>query len=696
MGSYVPRTKPDHSVTGMPGGVPYIVGNEAAERFSFYGMRAILTIFMTKYLVDASGNDATMGEEQAKSVYHLFVAAAYFTPMLGALISDIFWGKYRTILVISLMYCVGHGLLALMDLGPVLGEAGYGGWDMKPFLFSGLFLIALGAGGIKPCVSAHVGDQFGRGNKHLMTQVFNWFYFSINTGAAASQLLTPLLLDMYGPALAFGLPGFLMAVATFVFWLGRKQFIHVPPAGWQSFKNETLSPDGRRAIKNLSPLFLLFVPMFWAIFDQTGGAWVIQADQMNRSFLGVNWLPSQIQFINPVMILIGIPIFTYGLYPLMGKFFTVTPLRKIGIGLVLTACSFFVSALVEQPIQDKQAEISVRLYDELADDIASLEPIGAEAGAGGAGGARPDAARDETADASGREARQRATLIKAALSASDEAAWEPSRTAALTGVSPVEVWEGLGEDSRDALLGPREEAALEAGFAAAADADAPDAEAFYEAGLALSVLAREVEDTRLARLFPPDAVAELVRALSTSTTEPDDEGEGGGEAVSDLAHAVKLAREVWVEQEGGSYRPDEDRIISDYLDVMPNIGWQFFAYLVLTSGEIMVSIVCLEFAYSQSPRKMKSLIMGVYFLGVSLGNAFVSIVNAVIGSVQKATGVNPLEGASYYWFFGGLMLLTALIYMVWAPFYKGETFIQGEDEEDLIDAQAEAEGTEPR
>src|SRR6056297_3413354 len=179
-------TRPDPTETRLPGGVPFIVGNEAAERFSFYGMRAILVVFMTQYLVDASHNDATMTDEKAKSIFHLFVGAAYFTPMLGALIADIFWGKYKTILYISLMYCVGHGCLALMDLGPVTGA-----WDMRPFMYSGLFLIALGAGGIKPCVSAHVGDQFGSGNKHLMTQVFNWFYFSINLGAAASQFMTP-------------------------------------------------------------------------------------------------------------------------------------------------------------------------------------------------------------------------------------------------------------------------------------------------------------------------------------------------------------------------------------------------------------------------------------------------------------------------------------------------------------------------
>src|SRR5262245_16578936 len=133
--------------TRMPPGVPYIVGNEAAERFSFYGMRSILTVFMTKYLLDRSGHLAVMTGEQAKVNFHIFVWAVYFLPFLGALLSDAVWGKYRTIIILSIVYCLGHLTLALDStrLGLVIG----------------LGLIAIGSGGIKPCVSANVGDQFG-------------------------------------------------------------------------------------------------------------------------------------------------------------------------------------------------------------------------------------------------------------------------------------------------------------------------------------------------------------------------------------------------------------------------------------------------------------------------------------------------------------------------------------------------------
>ena len=86
----------------MPGGIPFIVGNEAAERFSFYGMRAILFVFMTKHLYDSAGNEAFLTETEAREWQHWFIASAYLFLVLGALISDIFWGKYRTILYLSL------------------------------------------------------------------------------------------------------------------------------------------------------------------------------------------------------------------------------------------------------------------------------------------------------------------------------------------------------------------------------------------------------------------------------------------------------------------------------------------------------------------------------------------------------------------------------------------------------------------
>src|SRR6185295_16565626 len=140
------------------------------------------------------------------------------------------------------VYCFGHLALALDHTRIGLGI--------------GLGLIALGAGGIKPCVSANVGDQFGASNQHLLTRVFSWFYFSVNLGSAFSSILIPELLDRVGPRIAFGVPGIAMFIATVVFWLGRRRFVHVPPAGIRNYAREFFQRENLKAVGNL----LILVP----------------------------------------------------------------------------------------------------------------------------------------------------------------------------------------------------------------------------------------------------------------------------------------------------------------------------------------------------------------------------------------------------------------------------------------------------
>src|SRR5690606_15245003 len=150
-----------------PRAVAYIIGNEAAERFSFYGMRNILTVFLINYLLLQEIPDDASRTATAKATFHLFVSGVYFFPLLGGFLADRFLGKYRTILYLSLLYCVGHAFLAFFE-------------GSKNGFYAGLFLIALGSGGIKPCVSAFVGDQFDESNKALVKGVFGLFYWIIN------------------------------------------------------------------------------------------------------------------------------------------------------------------------------------------------------------------------------------------------------------------------------------------------------------------------------------------------------------------------------------------------------------------------------------------------------------------------------------------------------------------------------------
>jgi proton-dependent oligopeptide transporter, POT family len=323
------RTAPDQNYSGMPPGVPYIIGNEAAERFSFYGMRSILAVFMTTYLMGANGKLAVMNSNEAAGWFHEFVFGVYFLPIFGAMISDGILGKYRTIISLSIVYCFGHLALAINDT--------------RTGLFIGLLLIAVGSGGIKPCVSAHVGDQFGQGNQHLLSRVYGWFYLAINLGSSFSTFICPILLNdrRFGSHYAFGLPGIIMAVATVVFWVGRKKFVHVPPGGL-AFAREFFSVEGLRAIGRLFLLYI-FVAIFWSLWDQSaGGEWTLQARAMDLHFLGFKLLPEQVQIANPVLILLLVPVFNYLLYPALDRLFPLAPLRKIGIGLFLIAASFAV------------------------------------------------------------------------------------------------------------------------------------------------------------------------------------------------------------------------------------------------------------------------------------------------------------------------------------------------------------------
>lgn len=351
----------------FPKQIQYIVWNEACERYSYYGMRSILVIFLVSYL--------GIERFEATSDYHIFAGACYLFPVLGAYISDRFWGKYKTIINLSIVYCLGHLLLAFFEHS----QLGF---------YSGLALIAIGSGGIKPCVSAHVGDQFKPSQKASLQKVFDLFYWMINFGSFFSTLLTPWTLQAYGPGVAFGIPGILMAVATFIFWLGRNNYVHVPPTGknphgtgrvllsalknigsGKGFLDGAAREHPEKAITDVKAAFnvgkiFIAITVFWALFDQHGSSWVLQAKEMNLDvdlgFWKGTLLPSQIPASNPIMVMILIPIFTFFIYPLCEKLFRtkMTPLKRMGAGMFVAASSFVFVAFYQYQL-DGGDKISV-------------------------------------------------------------------------------------------------------------------------------------------------------------------------------------------------------------------------------------------------------------------------------------------------------------------------------------------------
>jgi POT family proton-dependent oligopeptide transporter len=354
----------------IPRSVPYIIGNEFAERFSFYGMRSIIAVFLVHQFFNHE--DTIIANAHSNSINHTFSTLVYATPLLGAILADWFFGKYRVILIGSLIYTIGHFLLSMFDTS-------LGGFQF------GLIVIAFSAGAIKSCVSANVGDQFDHKNQHLMTSIYSWFYFSINAGSMVSLFLIPLIYEKFGAKWAFGVPGILMAVATLVFFSGRKSYVRLPPKGinkanfvsvslyalkcrfsnkvegqtaWEGAETKygKEKVDGIKAVWRVMAVFA-FIPVFWSLWDMNGAEWVLQSTKMDLSLGIFDWhiLPSQIQTVNAVFLLLLIPVFNYIIYPLVEKIgIKLTPLKKIGAGLFITGFSFVIIAFLQKQIDAGQ------------------------------------------------------------------------------------------------------------------------------------------------------------------------------------------------------------------------------------------------------------------------------------------------------------------------------------------------------
>jgi len=356
---------------GFPKGVPYIIGSELAERFSFFGMRSILSIFLVHQFFNPHGLKTldTIAEAKSNAYTHAFSCLLYFTPFLGAFLADWYLGKYRVILLGCIVYAFGHFILAASA-------------DSLTGFASGMMTIAFAAGVIKSCVSANVGDQFTHSNQHLMSAAYGWFYFSINFGGTIGILLIPVLYSRFGPAVSFGLPGLLMTLATLIFYLGRKNYIKVPPTGikkanfitvsffalktlitgnksqtiWQHTETKYGSEkvDAVKAVYRVMAVFA-FIPVFWAMWDMNQSEWALQADKLNLNLgiAGIKLLASQVQVAGAVFILVMIPFCNYVLFPLLKKSgIKLSPLRKIGAGLFITALSFIIIAMLQTRIQN--------------------------------------------------------------------------------------------------------------------------------------------------------------------------------------------------------------------------------------------------------------------------------------------------------------------------------------------------------
>ncbi|KAL5102433.1 hypothetical protein RYX36_006761 [Vicia faba] len=218
--------------TGTWRACPFILGNECCERLAFYGMSTNLVRYfkyqLHQHSATASKNAADWG------------GTCYITPLIGAFVADAYLGRFWTIFCFSIVYVIGMTLLTLSASVPGIKPTCYTKDDchatheQSAICFVALYLIALGTGGIKPCVSSFGADQFDDADeveKEHKSSFFNWFYFSINIGALIAASLLVWIQDNVSWGLGFGIPAIAMAIAVVSFFSGTRLYRNQKPGG---------------------------------------------------------------------------------------------------------------------------------------------------------------------------------------------------------------------------------------------------------------------------------------------------------------------------------------------------------------------------------------------------------------------------------------------------------------------------------
>lgn len=679
--------------TGYPSSVWYILGNEFCERFSYYGIHAILVIYLTQML--------KMDDDSATAIYHAFNMLCYFSPLFGAMLADSLLGKYKTILYVSIIYATGNVTVAITSIPAVLAQVKIVG----PMV--GLLLIALGTGGIKPCVSAFGGDQFNADQEHLLQSYFSIFYFAINLGSLLSMIVTPMLrgdVSCFGHdcyMLAFGVPALLMILSIALFYCGRNKYKKVAPEGnivlqvgcavgnaiknkvksigkgdkrehWMDYAKEDYGSHMVEDIKALFKVLFLFLPLpvFWTLFDQQGSRWTLQAEEMNGNIGALGTLkPDQIQALNPVFILIMIPIFETIIYPLLRKCnLLVRPLQRMCAGMLLAACSFVMAAFIQIAIQKSRIAVN-----EPAAGFANLRIINAGVCPINAFGLGLNTEVPATEDSEYYHVPVtldsiNVKTVNCPTSLTKSFSVKIKEKGASSFVVGIEKNALIGEQFDD-IVEPLNGGITKVRFLYAGGDVAPFVDIKLNKTLTYSGVGpfKNTEYKKLlAKKYP-------IKIMTAGTD-------------------TKLLDQKVYFANGGVYsaiiQPNPDKtselIIKKFADVSPksiSMLWQIPQYVTITAGEVLFSITGLEFAYSQAPVSMKSCVMAGWLMTVSVGNAIV-----VIFAEARLTD----NMANEFFFFAGLLSLVMIIFMIMSYFYKYVYFsVNGERSDDVPLQEAE-------
>ncbi|XP_050360576.1 peptide transporter family 1 isoform X2 [Nymphalis io] len=646
-----------------PKAVGFIVTNEFCERFSYYGMRTILSL----YLRDKLG----YGDDSATVIYHVFTMFAYFFPLIGAMIADGWLGRFRTIFYLSLVYATGSVLISLSAMPPV-------NLPQLEFTIIALLLIAFGTGGIKPCVSAFGGDQFKLPEQErYLGYFFSLFYFAINAGSLISTFLTPILradVHCFGDndcySLAFGVPGILMIVSIIFFVAGKRLYVMKTPTGnvlakvsscighgvvrsykskekrehWLDHADDKYDSNLIEDVKSLLRVLVLFIPLpvFWALFDQQGSRWTFQADRMEQDIAGWTLKADQMQVLNPLLILIFIPLFEVAIYPFLTWCKLVRkPLHKMIWGGVLAACAFIISGVVElnllptygTPVSEGLAQL--RIYNGYNCEFALNITNGntshhATIGALGL---------YEKLDFEANEIIQLPYSLRGMQNTECENITF-SKTFSLKEKTAnsffiTDEFYNFTDNNNKAI-------------------DGVSVRFLSNVNTPVTINVQNNKKNRTSLIINSEDRTQKSIEKGTYDVMVD-----GVVVLPDFQFKAGAVYTIILYQTGNGSYMAEAVIITPPNSV--HILWLVPQYVVMTMGEVMFSVTGLQFSFTQAPASMKSVLQSVWLLTVAFGNLIVVLI--VEGNFLNAQWKE-------FFLFAGLMLLDMLIFMTMALKYK--------------------------
>ncbi|NXY90977.1 S15A1 protein, partial [Alcedo cyanopectus] len=676
------------SCFGYPLSIFFIIINEFCERFSYYGMRAVLVLYF-KYFLQWDDNLST-------AIYHTFVALCYLTPILGAIVADSWLGKFMTIVSLSIVYTIGQAVMSVSSINDLSDSNQDGSPDNLSLhiglSMTGLILIALGTGGIKPCVAAFGGDQFGDHQEKQRSRFFSIFYLSINAGSLLSTIITPILraqecgihTKQRCYPLAFGVPAALMAVALVVFIAGSGMYKKVKPEGnvmvqvckcigfaiknrfrhrskqfpkrehWLDWASEKYDKRLIAQTKMVLKVLFLYIPlpMFWALFDQQGSRWTLQATTMDGNFGSIQIQPDQMQTVNPILIIIMVPVVDAVIYPLIKKCkINFTPLRKITVGMFLASLAFIAAALLQVQI-DKTLPV-FPAAEESQIKVINLGP-------------------------SGVSVQFEPQLQSVNVTPMESTGYMTFKASDLKAVSIT-----AGSQSVNELVslpgGKRHTLGIKTG------ATGIIAKWVYD-----NVTSKPEEGNNLIRFINnlPDPVNVTMGKTSFGTLIPLAASSyslfpgGIKDDIKVIRNSIYCSAVSESLGFGSAYTVIINECTADKLnvvyseDVPPNtihMAWQIPQYFILTCAEVVFSVTGLEFSYSQAPSNMKAVLQAGWLLTVAVGNIIVLIV----------AGASKLsEQWAEYVLFAALLLAVCIIFAIMAYFY---TYVDPNEVEAQLD-----------